>query len=164
MTSLSVPRLPQQRSIETPTLCSYYFLQTLDEIEGRLDRDARTSHLDFGASYARLAAEFQNLQGYREQLEKELLTVGPLVAPESLFAYLFSVAYTCVQVQQRLDRALRSVARQISTFAKKIHRRIATFCGLLWSDRIWFLLHGSHPPKVGLLMIKGASGGGALAG
>lgn len=43
---------------------------------------------------------------------------------------------------------LRKITRKIQALKKILHNEIANFCGLSWSRRLWFLLHGSHPPKL----------------
>jgi hypothetical protein len=48
--------------------------------------------------------------------------------------------YICNLAKRGLLRRLRSTRR-------RLHRSIARFCALSWSRRLWYLLHGSHPPK-----------------
>lgn len=46
------------------------------------------------------------------------------------------------------NELLRNITRKIQALKKILHKKIANFCGLSWSRRLWFLLHGSHPPKL----------------
>ena len=41
----------------------------------------------------------------------------------------------------------RSLIQELYATRHRIHRSIPRFCGLSWSRRLWFLLHGAHPPK-----------------
>jgi hypothetical protein len=49
------------------------------------------------------------------------------------------------------NKFLRAIYRQVCRLIRLIKRTIfepePTFCGLGWCRRLWFLLHGSHPPK-----------------
>lgn len=47
---------------------------------------------------------------------------------------------------QRLSRRLFNKLRQASKLLFALIQT-PTFCGVSWSGREWFLLHGSHPPK-----------------
>jgi hypothetical protein len=63
------------------------------------------------------------------------------------------------EVTQFLKSLLRSVRslRQLLYVAsgqvkENFFRSMTRFCGLGWSRRMWFLLHGSHPPKASVLL------------
>jgi len=43
---------------------------------------------------------------------------------------------------------LRRISRKLQSVREILYQRCARFCGLSWSRRLWFLLHGSHPPKL----------------
>jgi hypothetical protein len=42
---------------------------------------------------------------------------------------------------------LRRLIRRLLIVRRLVHRSVSRYCGLNWSRRLWFLLHGSHPPK-----------------
>jgi hypothetical protein len=54
-----------------------------------------------------------------------------------------------------LERLLSGLQRKICQTIKLVRRSFYTavsrYCGLGWSRRLWFLLHGSHPPKASAL-------------
>lgn len=37
--------------------------------------------------------------------------------------------------------------RRLRSTRRRVHLSVARFCALTWSRRLWYLLHGSHPPK-----------------
>jgi len=43
--------------------------------------------------------------------------------------------------------AKRRFERRLRTTRRRVHRSISRFCTVSWSRRLWYLLHGSHPPK-----------------
>lgn len=45
------------------------------------------------------------------------------------------------------DLARRRFLRRLRSTRRRVHRSVARFCALSWSRRLWYLLHGSHPPK-----------------
>ena len=46
----------------------------------------------------------------------------------------------------------RQLAKKHSKIRLSFFRSVPRFRGLRWSRRLWFLLHGSHPPKVSPLL------------
>lgn len=42
---------------------------------------------------------------------------------------------------------LQRLLRKLQAVKKILYQMCTRFCGLGWSRRLWFLLHGSHPPK-----------------
>jgi hypothetical protein len=42
---------------------------------------------------------------------------------------------------------LQKLFRRIQQLRRILRSKYSRFCGLTWSRRVWFLLHGSHPPK-----------------
>jgi hypothetical protein len=46
----------------------------------------------------------------------------------------------------RLRRGLKALKRALRS------RQRAVFCGINWCKRAWFLLHGSHPPKLEVIV------------
>jgi len=94
--------------------------------------------------------------------QNERATIGALYS--SFTDYLHDTGeFTTKGLLKRVRKARRRIYRRIVPIFLGMRRSVATFCSLLWSDRIWYLLHGSHPPKAKLAMIAGASCGGALA-
>jgi hypothetical protein len=55
-----------------------------------------------------------------------------------------TVALSAVELTTRLFRKLD---RRILLVRRLVHRSLARFCAFSWSRRLWYLLHGSHPPK-----------------
>ena len=51
-----------------------------------------------------------------------------------------------VQIQSVVSDLLKQL-RDRKTALEQIYWVFYCFCGVSWSRRIWFLLHGSHPPK-----------------
>lgn len=45
------------------------------------------------------------------------------------------------------DRLLRRLHQRIQEARAVLFGPTPTFCGFSWQKRVWFLLHGSHPPK-----------------
>jgi hypothetical protein len=60
------------------------------------------------------------------------------------------------QLLKGLLRSLRSLQRFLhvayTEVKKSFSSPIPRYCGLGWSRRLWFLLHGSHPPKASTLL------------
>jgi hypothetical protein len=50
-----------------------------------------------------------------------------------------------------VDGLLRQIFRHIHTVKRSFYRPVPVFCGHGWSRRLWFLLHGAHPPRLTLL-------------
>ncbi|MGB6687008.1 MAG: hypothetical protein WBE76_04110 [Terracidiphilus sp.] len=48
-----------------------------------------------------------------------------------------------------LRSLLQRITKKIQQIKQILYRLFKTFCGQSWSRRSWFLLHGSHPPKLG---------------
>lgn len=48
---------------------------------------------------------------------------------------------------EQTERLFRKLDRRILLVRRLVHRTLARFCAFSWSRRLWFLLHGSHPPK-----------------
>lgn len=44
-------------------------------------------------------------------------------------------------------RLARRIHNKIQEAKKLLFKAAATFCGISWQNRVWCLLHGSHPPK-----------------
>jgi len=59
------------------------------------------------------------------------------------------------KVSQLFELLFRRLRRRLSKLSAKIRRTFVTtprwFCGLDWSQRAWFLLHGSRPPRLAAL-------------
>jgi hypothetical protein len=55
-----------------------------------------------------------------------------------------TVALSAIELTSRLFRKLD---RRILLVRRLMHRSLARFCAFSWSRRLWYLLHGSHPPK-----------------
>jgi hypothetical protein len=60
------------------------------------------------------------------------------------FLNVESLVYSTVEGTRRL---LRKLDRRILLVRRLVHRSLARFCAFSWSRRLWYLLHGSHPPK-----------------
>jgi hypothetical protein len=60
------------------------------------------------------------------------------------FLNVESLVYSAVEVTESL---LRKLDRRILLVRRLVHRSLARFCAFSWSRRLWYLLHGSHPPK-----------------
>jgi len=67
-------------------------------------------------------------------------------AQGQVFEYVASQASE-VDLVAQIRRLLRRLDRKLLLTRKIVHRSISRFCGLSWSRRLWYLLHGSHPPK-----------------
>lgn len=50
---------------------------------------------------------------------------------------------------ERAQLILKKLDQQLSEARHLIHRAVPRFCALSWSRKLWYLLHGSHPPKPG---------------
>ena len=57
----------------------------------------------------------------------------------------------------RARNLLKRVFARIATILKANKPPKPSFCGLTWSRRLWFLLHGSHPPKTGSCIAFGCA-------
>jgi hypothetical protein len=53
---------------------------------------------------------------------------------------------------RQLQESFWSVLRATRRF---IHRSVARYCSVSWTRRLWFLLHGAHPPKADVLPALG---------
>jgi hypothetical protein len=51
------------------------------------------------------------------------------------------------EVGRRLVELNREFRRKIANIKRRLFQNRSSYCGLSWSRRFWFLLHGSHPPK-----------------
>jgi len=49
--------------------------------------------------------------------------------------------------RQLVRNLLRRLYARIATVKKAVETAKPRFCGLSWTRRLWFLMHGSHPPK-----------------
>lgn len=76
--------------------------------------------------------------------------------PEYFIAAADSVEELHKKVSAVLKDLLRGLRRQcylaILSVEHLFFRPVPRFCGLGWSRRLWFLLHGSHPPKASTLL------------
>jgi hypothetical protein len=53
-----------------------------------------------------------------------------------------------ISILQRLLSGLqRKICQTIKLVRRSFYTPVPRYCGLGWSRRLWFLLHGSHPPK-----------------
>jgi hypothetical protein len=54
-----------------------------------------------------------------------------------------------LRARRTVSRAerLRRLIRRLLIVRRLVHRSVSRYCSLNWSRRLWFLLHGSHPPK-----------------
>jgi hypothetical protein len=80
----------------------------------------------------------------------QILTIFARVSKDS--AYLAPRYITVNSFSVRLAACVRDLARRrflrrLRSTRRRVHRSIARFCALSWSRRLWYLLHGSHPPK-----------------
>jgi hypothetical protein len=68
---------------------------------------------------------------------------------QALFPYTPPIGILNFIVQdQRLQHLLRSVhARVVLIVRKKIAQTVPRFCAVSWARRLWFLMHGSRPPR-----------------
>jgi len=71
---------------------------------------------------------------------------SPSIAPKRLLCWVLNGA--------ELRTLLQRIAKRIQRIKEILYQRINIFCGLSWSRRLWFLLHGSHPPKLGLWLVQ----------
>jgi len=62
-----------------------------------------------------------------------------IVPSASLLAWIMNGA--------RTFDLLQKLFRRMQQLKKILYSTYSRFCGLTWSRRVWFLLHGSHPPK-----------------
>lgn len=46
-----------------------------------------------------------------------------------------------------IGRLRKLVSAKIQEVKVILYEGVTTFCGVSWSRRTWFLIHGSHPPK-----------------
>lgn len=65
--------------------------------------------------------------------------------------------------ERRVRNTCSRISRIITLLVRLIFSGIAVFCGVCWSARIFFLLHGSRPPRSLSLASLSPSIGGALA-
>jgi hypothetical protein len=64
------------------------------------------------------------------------------------FSYTSSVGMLSLLLAgRRLANLLRRVYTRMAEVPMAVVTSGPRFCGLSWSRRLWFLLHGSHPPK-----------------
>lgn len=71
------------------------------------------------------------------------------LSPDLLHYVLHSerVLGVLTEVRKRTLHILGQVSHSLKSLKKWLHCVVACICGLSWSRRFWFLLHGSHPPK-----------------
>jgi hypothetical protein len=65
-----------------------------------------------------------------------------LAAPYVAFISFSVRVAACVR-----DLAMRMFLRHLRSTRRRVHRSVARFCAFSWARRVWYLLHGSHPPK-----------------
>jgi hypothetical protein len=97
------------------------------------------------------AALFQAYQEPQVQQISSVLTFEQLLAvfnQQPRFPCLPPVGMLRVLLDgQRIKNLLRRVYARMAKVQKVTGASRPRFCGLSWSRRLWFLLHGSHPPK-----------------
>jgi hypothetical protein len=93
-----------------------------------------------GDDYRRLAARFfaQNTSEAARALDDYLQTLGIILS--ELLNKLADASFKIV----KLSRCFKALKR-----AMRKRQRLA-FCGLTISKKVWYLMHGSHPPKARL--------------
>jgi hypothetical protein len=85
------------------------------------------------------------LAGRLRPSEESVVGAEVLAAVE---AQRFVRSWTEIARYRGIVRYAVELARSIRRI---LHFGIALFCSVSWERRTWFLLHGSHPPKVSLL-------------
>jgi len=73
------------------------------------------------------------------------------VQPRRLLAWIINGA--------RAFRLLKQLFQRVQELKRILYRTYFRFCGLTWSRRVWFLLHGSHPPKPETWLTQGQAFG-----
>jgi hypothetical protein len=78
---------------------------------------------------------------------EELLTVFD--APQdTTIVTEFKGILNWIRASLHADDLLLKFWKRLKRIKTVLHAECTRFCGLSWSRRLWFLLHGSHPPKL----------------
>lgn len=77
--------------------------------------------------------------------------------------YVSGNHYLIHLLQEKCSRILKQISHAIRLIVKALYSELPMYCGFRWICRIWFLLHGSHPPKEHKLALLSLYSGGAQA-
>jgi len=114
-----LPPVSSPEKSPSDTLSGVYFLKP---------RSGDGPNLDFSQLYQAFSNTFASAHPVEHRPERNEVS-------QLLKGFLRSIR----SLRQRLHVVHREVKKRLS-------RPIPRFCGLGWSRRLWFLLHGSHPP------------------
>jgi hypothetical protein len=64
---------------------------------------------------------------------------------------------TSLRYLRHLELVKKLVYRRVQSIRKVVNCFRPRFCGLSWTKRPWFLLHGSHPPKAAACLVFGCA-------
>ncbi len=78
-------------------------------------------------------------------LEKTLEIINSVQDPLALLGPVALLKWIFRETATR--KLLQHLLRGIQVVKQVLYQASPRFCGLSWSRRLWFLLHGSHPPK-----------------
>ena len=137
-----LPALPTGSSLEE-------ILDKLRETETELKRPAAQRVLTLTEHMARLREN----AGWHGPLTKRTFTAEEVIAivgesqPERSPYEFPAVTFQTVLLAECRRNIIRRVWNWLRAITARTYETIATFCGVSWLRRFWFLLHGSHPPK-----------------
>ena len=100
-----------------------------------------------------LQTRFKLIQGQQPTIEAHQVRTFTLEhvlrciedAEDHLFEH--PILFCILEKINQLHTIWKFFARKIKACRPTPQRSKSCFCGLRWSKRIWFILHGSHPPK-----------------
>ncbi len=123
------------------------FFSALDQARQQLITEQKEAAERFEQFVARLQAGINpQIQQLPSALSFEQLL--EVINQQPRFTYIPPVSILrFLQECERVRNLLRRVFARISKVLKAKRQSKPRFCGLSWSRRLWFLLHGSHPPK-----------------
>jgi len=118
-------------------------LETLQEYAKKVERE-----FNLNAWAARMRREAGTTEHARQKkfdfqeivklIEAAQVTAYTLPQPQILLYILY---------EKHTHRLSKNLWDRVQRIKRILHQRESRFCGLSWSRRFWFLLHGSHPPK-----------------
>lgn len=113
--------------------------ETLKKVQQAFDLDAWAARLKRQADTP--VTHRQKRFNYQEIID--LIEVAQVRTYTSERAYVLSY----ISYEKRIRKARRRVSYGVQLIKRLLRRPTSRFCGISWSRRFWFLLHGSHPPK-----------------
>ena len=85
--------------------------------------------------------------------EEVLAIVDNSQSERSLYEFA-TVTFQSVLFAEHRRYVVTRLKRCVRFLIVSTYKIVSRFCGVSWFQRLWFLLHGSHPPKTEVVVIQ----------